>query len=153
MIIIGPGKFYTSIIPNFLVDGIPEAVRESSAKKVLICNLMIQAGNTDNLKVEDFLRITEKYLGKETIDYVIFNTGRLSPVLMKKVRKVFPKADAVDYDKDLLKNKKFIGSDLLDHSIHKLNRNDIFVKGENRRTMVLHNSNKLAKTLLKLCKQ
>jgi len=32
-IIIGPGSLYTSIIPNFLVDGIVKAIHESSAKK------------------------------------------------------------------------------------------------------------------------
>ena len=111
---------------------------------------MTQVGNTDNFKVEDFLKILEKYLGKDTIDYVIFNTGRLSPGLEKEVMKVFPEASFVKYDESLLKKKNFIGADVLDHRIRKLNPADTLVKGANLRTMVLHNPDKLAKIILKL---
>ena len=153
LIIIGPGKFYSSIISNFLVKGISEAVKESPAKKIFICNLMTQVGNTDGFKVEDFLRIMERYLGKNVIDYVIFNTGRLSAPISKKVKKIFPGANFVGYGKDLLKEKNFIGKNLVDNRIRKLNPADILVKGANQRTMVLHDSNKLAKILLKLCRR
>jgi len=153
LIIIGPGKFYTSIIPIFLVEGITEAIRKSRAKKIFICNLMTQVGNTDNFSVEDFLRILEKYLNKDIIDYVIVNTGKLPSKLIKEVKKVFPKAEFIKYDKNLFKNKKFIGADVLDKKIRKLNPRDILVKKANQRTMVLHNSDKLAKIILKLCRQ
>ena len=150
LIVIGPGKFYTSLIPNFLVRGIKDAIRNSSAKKVFICNLMTQIGNTDYFKVEDFAAILEKYLGKNVIDYIIFNTGRLSLPLMKEVKKVFPKADFVKYNKSLLEKKNFIGVDVLNRRIRKLNPADTFVQGANQRTTVLHNSDKLAKIILSL---
>jgi len=152
LIVIAPGKFYTSILSIFLVKGISEAVRESGAKKVFICNLMTQIGNTDGFSVEDFLKILEKYLGKDVIDYVIFNTGKLSAKQIKEVRKVFPRADFIRYDKSLFKRKNFIGADVIDRQIRKLNPADIFVKGANKRTMILHDSNKLAKIILFLCK-
>jgi len=152
-IIIAPGKFYTSILPNFLVKGIKTAFRGSRAKKIFICNLMTQGGNTDNFGVQDFLIVLEKYLGGNPVDYVIFNTGKLSKPLFKKVKKVFPKGDFIKYDKNLLKNKKFIGADILDHSLLPLNPSDILVKKENRRTMVLHDPNKLAKIIVNLCKR
>lgn len=153
LIIIAPGKFYTSILPHFLVKGIPEAVRKSRAKKVFICNLMTQVGNTDGFSVEDFLKILEKYLGKNVIDYTIFNTGKLSASQMKKVRRVFPKADYIKYDESLLTKKNFIGADLIDRQIGKLDPADILVKGANKRTMVFHQPEKLAKIILKLCRQ
>ncbi len=151
-IIIAPGKFYTSILPNFLVKGIKTAFRSSRAKKVFICNLMTQGGNTDNFSVQDFLTVLEKYLGKNSVDYVIFNTGKLPKALFKKIKKVFPKGDFVKYDKNLLKNKNYIGADILDRRLQPLNPSDILVKKENRRTMVLHDSNKLAKIIVNLCK-
>jgi len=151
LIIIAPGKFYTSILPIFLVKGISEAVRKSQAKKVFICNLMTQVGNTDGFSVEDFLTILEKYLGKDVIDYVIFNTGKLSANQLKEVKRVFPKADFIKYDKSLLKMKNFIGADVIDRQIQKLNPADILVKGANKRTMILHEPNKLAKTILNIC--
>lgn len=151
LIILAPGKFYTSIISNLLVKGIPEAIRRSRAKKVFVCNLMTQVGNTDNFSVEDFLIVLEKYLGKDTIDYVIFNTGKLPPSLNKEVKKVFPKAGFIKYDKSLLKKKNFIGANVLDDNIRKKNPDDTLIKGANQRTMVLHDSKKLAKIILKLC--
>ena len=153
LIIIAPGKFYTSIIPIFLVNGISEAVRESQAKKVFVCNLMTQVGNTDGFSVENFLTILEKYLSKDVIDYIIFNTGKLSANQVKEVRKVFPKADFITYDKSLLTKKNFIGADVIDRNIRKINPVDILVKGANKRTMILHDSKKLAKILLNLCKR
>ena len=153
LIIISPGKFYTSITPIFLVQGIPKAIRESRAKKVFICNLRTQTGNTDCFGVEDFIKILEEYLGKGSIDYVIFNIGKLSPRSVKEVEKVFPNSDFIKYDKALLKKQNFIGVDVLDRNIRKLNPADVLVKGANKRTMVLHDSNKLAELIINLCKR
>jgi len=154
LIILAPGKFYTSIIPNLLVKGVSEAIKKSSAPKIMITNLMTQAGNTDNLKVEDFVKVIEEYLEKENINKVIFNTSKLSPFLMKEVRKSFPRANIVGYDKHLLKEERFVGEDLINRKIHKPNPNDILVRGQNKRTMVLHDSRKLAKIINRiLCKQ
>ncbi len=150
LIIIAPGKFYTSILPIFLAKGISEAVRKSQAKKVFVCNLMTQVGNTDDFYVMDFLTILEKYLGKDIIDYIIFNTGKLSVNQVKKVREVFPKADFIKYNKSLLNRKNFIGVDVINRQIRKLNPADILVDGANQRTMIVHNPNKLAKILLNL---
>ena len=47
IIVIGPGSLYTSIIPNFLVDGIAEAVAAAHAKKIYVMNIMTQDGETD----------------------------------------------------------------------------------------------------------
>lgn len=151
-IIIAPGKFYTSILPIFLVKGISEAVRKSSAKKVFVCNLMTQVGNTDRFNVEDFLTILEKYFGKSVIDWVIFNTGKLSTYQVKEVKKVFPGADFIKYDKSLLTREKFVGVDVINRQIRKLDPADILVAGVNKRTMILHHPDKLAKIILKLCK-
>ena len=48
IITIGPGSLYTSIIPNLLVDGILDSMRDSAALKVYICNIMTQPGETDD---------------------------------------------------------------------------------------------------------
>lgn len=150
LIIIGPGKFYTSVIPILLVGGIKEAILKSPAKKVFICNLTTQAGNTDRFKAEDFLSNLEQYLGQKIIDYVIFNTGVLPASATKEMQKTFPGAEFVKYNTATLKNKKFIGADVLNKKIIKPLAGDILVRGANKRTMVLHDSDKLAKIILKL---
>ncbi len=153
LIVIGPGKFYTSVIPSFLIPGIKKAVREAKAKKVFICNLMTQEGNTDGFSVEDFVAELEKYIGKDVIDYVIFNTGELSGEAAAEVKKVFPKAEFIKYGQDLLGKENFIGEDVLRQNIRELNPADTMVEGANQRTMVLHDPQKIAKIILKLCQQ
>jgi uncharacterized cofD-like protein len=55
MIVLGPGSLYTSIIPNLLVDGIPEAIRASNALKIYVCNVMTQEGETEGYTVSDHI--------------------------------------------------------------------------------------------------
>ncbi len=84
LIILGPGDIYTSIIPNLLVKGVAKELAESKAKKVYICNLMTKRGETDEFKAEDFVREIERYLGKNVLDYVLFNNKRPVDRLIKK---------------------------------------------------------------------
>lgn len=55
MIVLGPGSLYTSVIPNLLVDGIVDAIRESDALKVYVCNVMTQEGETEGYTVSDHI--------------------------------------------------------------------------------------------------
>ena len=74
VIVIGPGDLYTSILPNFVVDGIAEAVRASDAPKVYVCNLMTKRGETDGYKASDFVRTVNSYLGGR-VDRVVVHDG------------------------------------------------------------------------------
>lgn len=56
MIVLGPGSLYTSIIPNLLVSGIVEAIQESDALKVYVCNVMTQEGETEGYTVSDHIQ-------------------------------------------------------------------------------------------------
>ena len=56
LIILGPGSLYTSVIPNLLVQGISEAVRQSGARKIYVCNVMTQAGETTDYSVADHVQ-------------------------------------------------------------------------------------------------
>jgi len=74
IIVIGPGDLYTSVLPNLLVRGVPEAIRESQAVVVYACNLMTKSGETNGFKASDFVREVHSYLGPgNTIDYVLAN--------------------------------------------------------------------------------
>ena len=73
-IILGPGSFYTSIIPNLLVAGVAEAVRNSPALKIFICNLVTQPGETDGFTAADHLRVLETYLGIGVVDVCVLNS-------------------------------------------------------------------------------
>ncbi|MGH2504732.1 MAG: gluconeogenesis factor YvcK family protein, partial [Ktedonobacterales bacterium] len=74
VIVIGPGDLYTSILPNFVVDGIADAVRASDATNVYICNLMTKRGETDGYRASDFVRTVNGYLGQR-VDRVVVHDG------------------------------------------------------------------------------
>ncbi|MGH9763329.1 MAG: gluconeogenesis factor YvcK family protein [Blastocatellia bacterium] len=84
IITVGPGSLYTSIIPNLLVDGIVEAIKGSGAVKFCISNIMTQPGETDGFSVEDHLKVISDYSPGLIFDYVIVNTGLISPVLKER---------------------------------------------------------------------
>lgn len=76
LIVIGPGDLYTSIIPNFLAQGIVKAVKRSRAKKVYVCNIMTKFGETTGFSAKDFADALEDYIGKDALSYFVVNTGR-----------------------------------------------------------------------------
>jgi uncharacterized cofD-like protein len=132
-IVIGPGDLYTSIIPNLLVKGIPQAIRKSKAKKIYACNLMTKFGETNNFSGLDFVKTVENYLGKDVLDYVIFNNKKPPTKRIKKYEK--EGAAFVKFNKKDFRRKKFkiiIGNFL------------------RKKGFIRHDPARLAKTLLSL---
>lgn len=74
-VIIGPGDVYTSIIPNFLVPGVKEAIRDTKAKLIYVTNVMTKYGETDGFTPFDFLYSVESYITRN-LDYVIVNNQK-----------------------------------------------------------------------------
>lgn len=86
IIVIGPGSVFTSIVPNLLVRGIPEALHRSRAKKVYICNVMTQKGETDGFSASDHVKAIEGHVPRPIFDYIMVNTGVPTPELLDKYR-------------------------------------------------------------------
>ena len=75
IIILGPGSLYTSVIPNLLISDISRAVSEAKAKKIYVCNIMTQPGETDGFSVSDHIKTLIKHAKYEKIiDAVLVNT-------------------------------------------------------------------------------
>ncbi|MDQ1344357.1 MAG: putative gluconeosis factor [Patescibacteria group bacterium] len=83
-VIIGPGDLYTSVVPNLLCSGMREALEQSDAKIIYVCNIMTKHGETDGYGVEDFVTVIEKYLGEGRIDYVLVHSGEIGEGLAEK---------------------------------------------------------------------
>lgn len=77
-ILLGPGDLFTSIIPNLLVDGVSEAIRASRAKKMYLCNLMTEIGETTRFQISDHVTQIIRYLKKDVLDYVLCSTTKFS---------------------------------------------------------------------------
>lgn len=143
LIIVGPGKLYTSILPNFLVKGVSAAFIRSKAKKVFIANLMSQQGHTDNFSVSNYASTLEKYIGKKVFDSILYNTKNPP---QKLVRRYADEGEPVVCTNDC-KNSGYelIGKDLLAEGIASTAKKDMLY-----RTLIRHDSHKLAREIIKL---
>jgi uncharacterized cofD-like protein len=77
LIVIGPGSLYSSVIPNLLVDGVAQALRETRALKVMVSNLMTQPGETDGMNCLDHVKAVIDHAG-QVLDAVLIN-GTMPP--------------------------------------------------------------------------
>ena len=76
LIILGPGSLYTSVIPNLLVNGIAEAIEQSKAKKIYVCNIMTQPGETDDYSVASHVNALLNHAnGHRILDAVLVNNS------------------------------------------------------------------------------
>jgi len=82
-IIIGPGSLYTSIIPILLVKGIASAIKRSKAKKIYVCNLMTEPGETDDYSATDHVRAIFDHTEYGLLQYAILNKRKVSSKLKK----------------------------------------------------------------------
>src|ERR1700751_1013302 len=73
LITIGPGSLFTSLIPNLLVRGIAQAIVESPATKVYICNLMTQANESLGLTAADHIQALNRHAQEQIFDYALLN--------------------------------------------------------------------------------
>ena len=128
LIILSMGSLFTSVIPNLICDKIVEAIDESEAKIMYVCNMMTQPGETDDFTVTDHVKMLNGYLGKRKVDIVIANKGKIKPELAKKYENAEQK-DAVVYDSKNFSriSAKVIGddfvsikNDLVRHDVTKL---------------------------------
>ncbi len=84
LITVGPGSLFTSLVPNLLVRGIPEAIAASPALRVFVCNLMTQANESLGLTASDHVRVLDRHAGRNIFDVVLVNRAPLSPTLKAK---------------------------------------------------------------------
>jgi len=84
VITVGPGSLFTSLLPPILVDGVAEAISDSSAVKIFISNLMTQPGETDGFSAKRHLEIFREYAAKIDFDYVIVNNYPISAEQLKR---------------------------------------------------------------------
>jgi uncharacterized cofD-like protein len=84
VVVIGPGDLYSSIAPNLLVEGMPEALAASKARKVVVVNLMTKWGETHGFSATDFLRELLRYSKLSRFDVAICHTGAFSPEVLAR---------------------------------------------------------------------
>ena len=71
LILIGPGSFYTSLLPILLLDEMAQALRRTPATMVFIDNLGKEHSPAANLTLADRVGVMEHYIGKRVIDAIV----------------------------------------------------------------------------------
>jgi uncharacterized cofD-like protein len=116
IITVGPGSLYTSILPPLLVQGMTDAIANSKATKVFICNLMTQPGETDGLTSRRHLEVVREYAPGLDFDYVLVNNLPIS----ERQAELYTKDGAEQIgvhgsiDAETIEGAKVISTNLLD---------------------------------------
>jgi uncharacterized cofD-like protein len=143
IVTIGPGSLYTSILANFLMEGMKEALGRTKGKVIYISNLVAQKGQTEGYKLSDYIRELERYIGKQIIDFVIVSDREPQ----KSIRKKYSDEglDIVENDIDEKNiDFKIIKSDIMEEVSERI---DI---GKHDPDMIRHNPEKIAKVVFDL---
>ncbi|MGA2182139.1 MAG: gluconeogenesis factor YvcK family protein [Bryobacteraceae bacterium] len=113
LITLGPGSLFTSIVPNLLVDGIAEAIRQSPAIKASYINLMSQPGETSGFSAADHIAAIDDHAGARLTDVAIVNTGEISEAMQKRyaAERAHPVVNDVDCIREL--GVEVLGANLL----------------------------------------
>lgn len=83
-IVLGPGSVFTSVVPNLLVQGIPEAIQRSKAVKIYVCNVMTQPGETDGFKASDHVRAVAGHAEQKVFHHVLINQQKPTEDMLAK---------------------------------------------------------------------
>jgi uncharacterized cofD-like protein len=73
LVVAGPGSLYTSILPNLLVQEITRAIRASRARKLYVCNVATQRGETEGYSVGDHVAALHAHVGRDVFPNVLAN--------------------------------------------------------------------------------
>jgi uncharacterized cofD-like protein len=137
LIVIGPGSLYTSILPNLLIPGIGEEVCKSQAKKVYVCNVMTQYGETLGYTASDHVQALNQHMNQKFMDLILVNNDEI-PVDIKD-RYAEELAQPVDFDIEKLKE---MGLDVF------IDKIVTYEKG-----VIRHDTNKVAKILFEMIRK
>ncbi|WP_078550391.1 gluconeogenesis factor YvcK family protein [Litchfieldia alkalitelluris] len=99
LIILGPGSLYTSILPNLLVPKLGEQVVKAKAKKVYICNVMTQAGETLDYSASDHVKALYDHMNTAFIDTILVNDGGVPEHIKQKYAKELAKPVIYDINR------------------------------------------------------
>ncbi len=71
LVVLGPGSWFTSVIPHLLVPGLYGAVQRSAARKALVLNLTAEPGETAGFSTERHLQVLAQHAPDLSVDAVL----------------------------------------------------------------------------------
>lgn len=76
-IVLGPGSLFTSLIATLLVPGVRAALQRSGARRVFVCNLRVQEGETEGLDAAAHVGALLAHAGPDAADVVVVQAPEL----------------------------------------------------------------------------
>jgi len=142
LIILGPGDFYTSVLPDIIISKVSSEIKKAKGKLVFVMNLMTKFGQTDGFTTSDFLNEIKKYIGRGP-DIVLVNTSKKFPA---GVLKKYKSERAEPVRDDLTEGKvKLVRRQLISSKVYEKPKSDKLI-----RSLIRHDSVKLAKAVVDL---
>lgn len=147
IIVIGPGSHYGSVLPNLLVEGISKAIIGSKAVVIYNCNLVNKKGQTEKMRLGDYICSVNNYLGGERINFAVYNTKKPDKNLLAKYQR--QKEDLVkSLPEDARKRRyEIVLADLLSSKVSVFSPHDA-ISGS--RSLIRHDSDKLARVIMEI---
>lgn len=144
IIVIAPGNLYSSLAPALLAPEISQAMQNSSGLIIYVPNLVTKPGQTDGFKVHDFVSEIERFIGKPSIDVVLFNNVKPSKDLLDLY--ATQGEFGVEFDETIMRNApyKAIGGNYIGE-IYKPGKVDLL-----KRTLIRHDSDLIAKSIVEV---
>lgn len=141
LIVFGPGDLFTSVICNLVISGVPEAIHQSKAKKVMVMNLMTKLGETYHFGAKEHLAALSKYLGKAKVDCVLMNhAGSIPKDVLTRYEEEM--AEPVKDNLKTVKGVEVVRGDFVGDEVHSKHKSDKL-----KRSLIRHDSAKLAKAI------
>lgn len=144
MIILGPGNFYCSIIPNLIVNGFKEAIQVTRAKIVFPINLTNKQGHTLYWKSSDYVSHIEEYLGRP-VDVVLINNESPSEEQVSHYK--MEEGDGVLSEDDMGSDPRAVRAGLLSTALVAVDKTDSI---QNLRSFIRHDKDKFKQAIEKL---
>lgn len=146
LVVVAPGNFYASLVPAFLVDGMREAIQQTTAQLAYVCNLVNKPGQTSDFSVADYANELERFVGRGMLDFVLYNTDVPEDSLLQRyaVDGEYP----VMFDAAALAKATYeaIPGNFLSRAEQQRNANDTRII----RSLIRHDGDAIARTLLRL---
>jgi len=114
-IVLCPGDLYTSLLPNMIVKGFTDALKESRGELIYIPNIMTKKSETGGFTASDFVKTVEKYLDGKKIDTVVVNDAEIPADILESYKEQKSEPVLVNGELEQLA-KRVIKADLIDIS-------------------------------------
>jgi uncharacterized cofD-like protein len=144
MIILGPGNYYCSLLPNLIVDGFKESIQKTKAKLIFPVNLTNKQGHTLHFKVSDYVCDIEKFLGRK-VDIILINNKMPSDEQLTHYK--MKEGDGVFTEDDMKDDKRVIRDNLLSSALIVHNKADVI---SSLRSFIRHDKDVLGDIIAKM---